>query len=78
MTRLKTTLTGLAIIAWPRNQVWAADSAGFPSGSGLTGLFIGFCVLLVVLQMVPTLMLIVGAVKGLFGKNGGRKLGQNI
>jgi uncharacterized membrane protein len=44
----------------------------------LVGLFVGFCALIVVVQLVPTLMLLVGAVRGFFRKSPDQKLGQGV
>lgn len=78
MNRLKGIMLGLALLLSAQKEVLAATSAGSYSGGVLIGVFTGFCVLLVVLQMVPTLMMLIGALKGACGKNSGRKLGQGV
>ncbi len=78
MKQLTRILAGLALLLLPQKEALAVSSAGSSSGSVLIGLFVGFCVLLIVLQMLPTLMLLVGAVKSLKVKNSDQKLGQGV
>ena len=78
MNRLKGIMLGLAFVLSAQKEALAATSAGSYSGGVLVGVFTGFCALLVVLQMVPTLMMLVGALKGFCSKNSGRKLGQSV
>jgi hypothetical protein len=61
-----------------QDKAFALETAKAYSNSLLGGLFIGFCVLLIAVQLVPTFMLLVGAAKSLFGKNTGQKMGQGI
>lgn len=78
MKTLKVGIMGLLLIAFTQNQALAGSSAQASSSSLLVGVFVGFCVLLVAVQLLPTLLLMVGTVKGFFGKSAGRNLGQNI
>lgn len=68
MKILTMVFTVLAWIAPAQREVWAADAAGSYGGDALTGIFIGFCVLLVTVQLVPTMVLLAGAVKGFRAK----------
>ena len=78
MKRIKTEILGLLLIVLAPNQALAGNSGQGSSNTLLVGIFIGFCVLLVAVQLLPTLLLVVGTVKGFFGKSAGRNLGQNI
>ena len=78
---MKTTqgiMLGLVLLFAARKEALAASAAGSYSSGVLIGLFSAFCVVLVVLQMVPTLMMLVGAVKGFWSRNSGRKVGQGV
>lgn len=78
MKRLKVGIMGLLLIALSQNHALAGNSAQASSSSLLVGIFVCFCVLLVAVQLLPTLLLMVGTVKGFFGKSAGHNLGQNI
>ena len=49
-------------------EALAADAAGSYTVDALGGIFMGFCVLLVTVQLVPTLLLLVGTVKSFVKK----------
>jgi hypothetical protein len=78
MKRQKTIMAGIAMILLAQEQVFALDVAKPYSSGVLDGLFVGFCILLIAVQLVPTLMLLVGAARSLLGKNAGQKLGQGV
>lgn len=46
----------------------AVDTTKTYSSGILVGIFLGFCALIVVVQLIPTLMLLYGFIKGLFRK----------
>ena len=66
---MKNTLrnTLIALIAFSSSAYAAGSGAG--EGSLLLSLFIGFFALIVVFQLVPAVILFVGIVKGLVGKD---------
>ena len=70
--------TMLAGIGPEQKEVWAADAAGSYGGDALVGIFIGFCVLVVSVQLIPTMLLLIGAVKGFWGKAPIVKLDRQI
>lgn len=78
MTRLKVIVAGLAMVLMAQSPALAMDTARTYSSGLLVGLFVGFCALIVVVQLVPTLMLLVGAVRGFFRKSPDQKLGQGV
>lgn len=69
------------VLAWMspvQKEVWAADAAGSYGGDALVGVFIGFCALLVTVQLVPTMLLLIGAVRGFGRKPPFVKLNRSI
>jgi hypothetical protein len=46
----------------------AVDTSRTYSSGLLIGVFLGFCALLVVVQLMPSIMLLVGFIKGLAGR----------
>jgi hypothetical protein len=68
MNTLKTTMMTVAMIATsslPALAAGAVDTSRTYSSGLLIGLFLAFCALLVVAQLMPSLMLLVGFIKGL-------------
>jgi hypothetical protein len=68
MNTLKTTMMTGAMMAASSLPAWAAgavDTSRTYSSGLLIGLFLAFCALLVVAQLMPSLMLLVGFIKGL-------------
>ena len=78
MRKLKSGLTGLAPLLLIQNNAWAGSAAPGNTNGLLLAIFVGFCTLLVAVQLLPTLLLMVGTVKGFLGKSTARNLGQNI
>ncbi|WP_029916480.1 hypothetical protein [Pelobacter seleniigenes] len=48
---------------------FAAESAGAGEGSLLLSLFIGFFALIIVFQLVPATLMLIGMLRGLFGRD---------
>ena len=51
------------------STAFAAGSAGAGEGSLLLSLFIGFFALIIVFQLVPATLMLIGMLKGLFGRD---------
>lgn len=51
------------------SSAFAAGQTGAGEGSMLLSLFIGFFALIVVFQLVPAVIMLVGMLKGLFGRD---------
>jgi uncharacterized membrane protein len=65
MKKLRSTLMGMAMLMTMVTPAFAVDTTKTYSSGILVGIFLGFCALIVVVQLVPTIMLLVGFVKGL-------------
>ena len=61
---MKTAITTIFLVLAVINPAFAADAVVYKSGI-LVSLFVGVCALVVVAQLVPALMLVVGFIKGL-------------
>lgn len=61
--RISSLATAIALIS--SVPAFAVDTAKTYSSGLLIGIFLGFCALLVVVQLAPSLMLLVGFIKGL-------------
>ena len=70
MKNLKTALVTLTLTLLATSPALAAhvDTTRTYSSGLLIGLFLGFCALIVVMQLVPSLILLYGFVKAAFGK----------
>jgi hypothetical protein len=64
---MKTTIATIFLVLAFINPALAADTVVYKSGI-LVSLFVGVCALVVVAQLVPALMLVVGFIKGLAQK----------
>lgn len=51
------------------STAFAAGTAGAGEGSLLASLFLGFFALIVVFQLVPATLMLVGILRGLFGRD---------
>ena len=60
--------TLIALITFS-SSVYAAGSAGAGEGGLLLSLFIGFFALIVVFQLVPASIMLIGMLRGLFGRD---------
>lgn len=63
---LRNTLIALVTFS---SSAFAAGSAGAGEGSLLISLFIGFFALIVVFQLVPATIMLIGMLRGLFGRD---------
>jgi hypothetical protein len=63
---LQSTLIALTAIS---SSAFAAEAAGAGEGSLLVALFIGFFALIIVFQLVPAVLMLVGILRGLFGRD---------
>ena len=71
MKHLKTCLIGLSLTLLAGSPALAAthiDTSRTYSSGILIGLFLGFCALIVVVQLVPSLIMLYGFIKGVFSK----------
>ena len=60
---MKTAITTLFLVLAVINPAFAAETVVYKSGI-LVSVFVGICALIVVAQLVPALMLVVGFIKG--------------
>ncbi len=65
MKNLRNSVLGLSMVLLIANPVFAVNTAQTYNSGILVGLFLGFCALVVVVQLVPTIILLIGFVKGL-------------
>jgi hypothetical protein len=67
---MKTTLrnTLIALLTFS-SSAFAASTAGAGEGGLLVSLFLGFFALIVVFQLVPAALMLVGILRGLFGRD---------
>jgi len=63
---LRNTLIALITLS---SSAFASGSSSASGGSLLLSLFIGFFALIVVFQLVPATIMLVGILKGLFGRD---------
>jgi hypothetical protein len=74
MKTLKTALVGMTLTLLAASPALAAhvDTSRTYSSGLLVGLFLGFCALIVVVQLVPSLIMLIGFVKGAFSRESKR------
>jgi len=65
-TTLRNTLIALITFSTP---AFAAASSSASGGGLLLSLFIGFFALIIVCQLVPATIMLIGTLKGLFGRD---------
>ena len=65
MKKLRSTLMGMMMLMTMASPAFAVDTTKTYSSGVLVGVFLAFCALIVVVQLMPTIMLLVGFVKGL-------------
>ena len=65
MKKLRNVLMGSSVMMLLANPAFAVDTTNIYNSGILVGLFLAFCALIVVMQLMPTIMLLVGFVKGL-------------
>lgn len=64
MKRYRSLLMGMSMLIMA-SPAYAVDTTKTYSSGLLVGIFLGFCALIVVVQLMPTIMLLFGFVKGL-------------
>jgi len=65
MKTMRTTSLTLAMALASSVPAFAVDTAKTYSSGLLIGIFLAFCALLVVVQLMPSVMLLIGFIKGL-------------
>jgi len=81
MKKLKMMIAGLAMVLMAHTPVLAAahvDTSRTYSSGILIGLFLGFCALIVVVQLVPSIMMLVSFVKDALGKRKPKRQGVGV
>jgi len=80
MKQLKTALVA-TVIALSSSPVWAAahvDTSRTYNSGLLVGLFLGFCALIVVMQLIPSIIMMVGFVKAALSAKQGKRQGVGV
>ena len=65
MSSVRATMMTVAMVVATSLPALAVDTSRTYSSGLLIGMFLAFCALLVVVQLLPSLMLLVGFIKGL-------------
>ena len=65
MKRYRSLFMGVSMLMLMADPVLAVDTSKTYSSGLLVGAFLAFCALVVVVQLMPTIMLLIGFVKGL-------------
>ena len=65
MKKLRNVVFGVPMMMLMANPAFAVDTSKTYSSGLLVGLFLAFCALVVVVQLMPTIMMLIGFVKGL-------------
>lgn len=65
MKNLRLGTMGMTLLLTGAVPAWAVDTSKTYSSGLLVGIFLAFCALIVIMQLMPTIMLLVGFVKGL-------------
>ena len=65
MKKIRNSLMGLSMLLLTVSPALAVDTTKTYNSGILVGLFLAFCALVVVAQLVPTIILLVGFVRGL-------------
>ena len=65
MKKIRNSLMGLSMLLLTVSPALAVDTTRTYNSGILVGLFLAFCALVVVAQLVPTIILLAGFVKGL-------------
>ena len=73
MKTFRNSLMGISIQLLMANPALAVDTTQTYNSGLLVGLFLAFCALVVAIQLVPTIILLIGFVKGL--STGGKRQG---
>ena len=65
MKNYRRILLGVSMLILTATPVLAVDTSNTYNSGILTGVFLAFCALVVVVQLMPTIMLLIGFVKSL-------------
>ena len=66
MKKFRSLIFGMFMVLMMAGPALAVDTTKTYTSGLLVGAFLAFCALVVVVQLMPTIMLLVGFVKGLF------------
>jgi hypothetical protein len=66
MKTYRSLFLGISMLALMADPVLAVDTSQTYSSGILVGAFLAFCALIVVMQLVPTIILLIGFVKAVF------------
>ncbi|MDF1580392.1 MAG: hypothetical protein P1P74_06380 [Desulfuromonadales bacterium] len=70
MKKFKSLLMGLSMLALIIEPAFAVDTTKTYSSGILVGSFLAFCALIILVQLMPTIILLVGFIKGLIKGEG--------
>ena len=76
MKKFRSLFLGMSILLLMAEPVLAVDTSKTYSSGILVGAFLAFCALVVVVQLMPTLLLLFGFVKGLVKGASNRQVPQ--
>ena len=65
MKKFRSLFLGISMLALMADPVLAVDTTKTYSSGLLVGAFLAFCALIIVAQLMPTLIILVGFIKGL-------------
>ena len=77
MEKFRNSLVGTSMFLFIANPAFAVDTAKTYNSGLLVGLFLAFCALVVVMQLMPTIILLIGFVKGVIKGNDKQLARQN-
>lgn len=77
MKAIRAGMNSVAMILAGAAPAFAVDTSKTYSSGLLVGIFLAFCALVVIVQLMPAIMLLVGFVKGLFRKSAKQASGHN-
>lgn len=77
MKKVINSLVGTLMFLFIANPAFAVDTAKTYNSGILVGLFLAFCALVVVMQLMPTIILLIGFVKGVIKGNDKQLARQN-
>lgn len=81
MKNLKTLFAAPALLLLAHTPVWAAthiDTSRTYSSGILIGLFLGFCALIVVVQLVPSIMMLVAFIREALARRKPKRQGVGV
>ena len=77
MKKFRNSLMVTSTLLFMANPAFAVDTAKTYNSGILVGLFLAFCALVVVMQLMPTIVLLIGFVKGVIKGNDKQLARQN-